>query len=258
MARWDTKFKTRLAVNNILTALDGRYVDDGRLVLYPIRAGWRWYRGGLWYRKDWEKSDSCISDIERTKQVVFGAMQGLTECLSFTVETEEDFHDGWLPTLDLKLKVDDANQVMYSFFEKPTGSDKCLQAETALNHNRLIRSLANEVMRRLANMSKHIHQKEKISVLDTFSQKMINSGHSLAVRRRIIASGVSGHLRKVARCEKEGKPFHRTAASSARTRKIKKLTGKQSWFKNRSGGERTCEEEGEAKVPGREDHTNEV
>ena len=66
---------------------------------------------------------------------MFGAMQGLTKCLSFTVETEEDFSDGWLPTLDLKLRVNDDNQVEYSFFAKPTASDRCLQATTALNHN---------------------------------------------------------------------------------------------------------------------------
>ena len=164
MDRWDTKFKTRLSVNNILTELDGRYVVDGRLALYPVRAGWRWYRGGLWYRRDWERADQDISGIERTKQMVYGAMQGLTDCLSFTVETEEDFHDGWLPTLDLKLKVDEANQVIYSFFEKPTGSDKCLQADTGLNQNCLIRSLSYEVMRRLANMSTH-----STEVLDPFS-----------------------------------------------------------------------------------------
>ena len=47
MARWDQKFKERLKMANIRSELDGRYVDDGRLVLYPIRSGWRWHKGGL-------------------------------------------------------------------------------------------------------------------------------------------------------------------------------------------------------------------
>ena len=68
--------------------------------------------------------DRDVSDIERTKRVVHDAMQGLTDCLTFTVETEEDFPNGWLPTLDLELKVDDKNQIQYSFFEKPTGSHR--------------------------------------------------------------------------------------------------------------------------------------
>ena len=160
-------------------------------------------------------------------------MQGLTNCLTFTVETEEDFEDGWLPTLDLKLRVNGVNQIVYSFFEKPTGSSKCLQANTALNQNCMMRSLNNEVMRRLANMSEHIPIVERVAVLDNFCQKMTNSGHLLEVVRRTMVSGIKGHLRKADRCRKEGKPFHRTAAASAKTRKIKKFMQKQSWFKTK-------------------------
>ena len=161
MSRWDQKLKQRMVDSNISSEADGRYVDDGRLILYPIRSGWRWHRGGLWFRADWEKEDLSLSCIERTKRVVYGAMQGLTNCLSFTVETEEDFEDGWLPTLDIKMKVLSDNQIAYSFFSKPTASNKCLQAKTALNQNCLMRSLSNEVMRRLANMSSHVSSKEK-------------------------------------------------------------------------------------------------
>ena len=160
-------------------------------------------------------------------------MQGLTDCLTFTVETEEDFEDGWLPTLDIKLRVDEENQIQYTFFEKPTGSDKCLQASTALNQNCLVRSLNNEVMRRLGNMSDHIQMSDKVEVLDKFCQKMTNSGHTLEVVRRSMISGLRGHLRKVERCKQEGKPFHRTAAASARSRKTKKLMQKQNWFKSK-------------------------
>ena len=77
MARWDIKYKERLAAANILTELDGRYVDDGRLVLYPVRAGWRWFQDGLWFRREWEQADKGVSYIERTKVIVYGAMQGL-------------------------------------------------------------------------------------------------------------------------------------------------------------------------------------
>ena len=186
MARWDQKFKSRLEQVNIKSELDGRYVDDGRLVLYPLRAGWRWHRGGLWYREDWEVQDSVLSDIERTKRAVYGAMQGLTACLSFTVETEEDFHDGWLPTLDIKLKVTEENQVAYTFLSKPTASNKCLQADTALNHNCIMRSLSNEVMRRLANISSHMGTEEKVRVMDSYSVMMVSSGHGVDVVRKSI------------------------------------------------------------------------
>ena len=70
---------------------DRRYVDDARVYLYPIRGGWRWESGDLWYKKEWEEEDALISPTEKTKRVVYGSMQGLTKCLAFTAETSEDF-----------------------------------------------------------------------------------------------------------------------------------------------------------------------
>ena len=165
---------------------------------------------------------------------MLGAMQGLTSCLAFTVETEEDFTDGWLPTLDIKLRVLEDNQIAYTFFTKPTASNKCLQADTALNHNCVVRSLSNEVMRRLANMSSHVGLGERVKVMDEYSLMMVTSGHGMEVVRQSLVSGMKGHVRKVARCIKEGKPFHRCASASAQSRKSKKLTQKSSWFKNKA------------------------
>ena len=42
--------------------------------------------------------------------------------------------------------------------------------------------------------------KEKVAVLDIFSQKMTNSGHVEDVVRRSMVSGIKGHIRKVERC----------------------------------------------------------
>ena len=88
--------------------------------MYPIIAGWRWLGSGLWYTKECEREDELLSPIERTKRVVFGRMNGLTECLAFTVETEEESGDGWLPTLGFKLRVNAQNIIDYAFYEKPT------------------------------------------------------------------------------------------------------------------------------------------
>ena len=82
-------------------------------------------------------------------------------------------------------------------------------------------------------MSRHISIKDKVEVMDKYAQKMTNSGHGLDVIRRTISNGLKGHLRKVERCRLEKKPFHRSCALSAKDRRTKKLTQKQSWFKNK-------------------------
>merc|ERR1711940_165359 len=87
MGRWDIKWKERLAESKIEMEDDGRYVDDARSYLYPVRPGWRWEDGELWFRKEWEKEDELLSPIERTKRVVQESMVGVTKCLKFTTET---------------------------------------------------------------------------------------------------------------------------------------------------------------------------
>ena len=65
MERWDMKWKERIKSNNIELEEDGRYVDDTRAYLYPIRAGWRWEEGSLWFRKEWEREDELLSPMKR-------------------------------------------------------------------------------------------------------------------------------------------------------------------------------------------------
>ena len=130
MAKWDIKWKARMDRMNIKVEDDGRYVDDARVFMYPLRPGWRWEKDELWFSKEWEREDAFLTPTERTKRAVHGSMQGLTSCLAFTVETVEDFEDGWLPTLDFKIRVNQFNQIEYSFYEKPMASNRCLQADT--------------------------------------------------------------------------------------------------------------------------------
>ena len=59
-----------MADNNISITFDGFYVDDGRIVMFSIRAGWRWCDGSLWFCEDWAEEDKHKSPTERTKDVI--------------------------------------------------------------------------------------------------------------------------------------------------------------------------------------------
>ena len=103
--------------------LNTRYMDDGRTAMPPIRPGWRWINGSLLFNLKWEREDQELTDIEITKRVILGTLNGVEDYLRFTIETEEDFMDRWLPTLDTKLRVDGSNQVLHGFYEKPTNAN---------------------------------------------------------------------------------------------------------------------------------------
>jgi hypothetical protein len=227
--------ENKIKSSNLELEEDGRYVDDARAYLYSVKPGWRWEEGALWYRKEWEKEDVLLSPTEKTRRVIHGSMVGVTKCLKFTAETSEDFDDGWLPTLDFKLRISATNIIEYSFFEKPTASNRCLQEDTALNQNSLIMALSNEVGRRLDNCSPTVPIQDKVAILDTFSQKMINSGHSIKTVRVILMGGIKGFQRRVARSQERGEPIHRSSNQSAKARRTKKLLARTQWFRKDEG-----------------------
>ena len=88
----------------------------------------------------------------------------------------------------------------------PTAYNRCLQEDTALNHNSLIMALSNEVGRRLDSYSSSMPNKERVDALDKFSQKLVNSGHAVKTIRTILVGGIKGYKRKVARCPGQVQP----------------------------------------------------
>ena len=53
MCRWDRLWKELMVNNNITIEGYWRYMDDGRVFLYPIKAGCRWKDGELQYSDKW-------------------------------------------------------------------------------------------------------------------------------------------------------------------------------------------------------------
>ena len=177
MARHSIMWAKLVEENNINTSFIGFYVDDGRIIMYSLRPGWRWFNGGLWYREDWEQEEKFLSPTERTKNMISRTLGDIVDCLEFTVETPEDYPDNWLPTLDISMHMNSENQLQYRFFEKPTASKVCLQADTALSQNCLVQSLVQDIIRRMLNCSSHTDIETRCQIIDKFAQKMFNSGH---------------------------------------------------------------------------------
>ena len=215
-----------------------RYMDDIRMILPPFKCGWRWVEGNIMYCKRWEIEDVNLSAIERTRRVLAGSMEKIEPYLRFTTETEEDFRDGWLPTLDTAVKVSPQNKILFRFYEKPTNSNRTLDKRTAMGEDQKIQVLTQEVVRRLGNTTEDLSNEDYVTILDDFSQKLCNSGYGVDQIRRIMVAGIKGWGGRVNRCRQEGRRLRRTARESKELRMRTKLTGKTSWFKKRGGQKR--------------------
>ena len=231
MKVWDDKWLARLSELRVRIEEAIRYMDDGRTALFRFKHGWRWCMGSIKFCKRWEEEDAGLSGLEVTKRILAGTMGGLEEYLTFTMETEEDFQNTWLPTLDTELKVDHKNIVMYRFFEKPTNPNTVLHFRTAMAEDSKIRSLTNEVIRRLLTTGEMISDSTRCQILDRFAQKMMNSGYGLKQIRRVILGGIKGYEKMVKKSKEGGRSLHRSSGESSTARARKKLTEKSEWFR---------------------------
>ena len=231
MQLFDIKWGEKLRMMGITTWLNFRYVDDSRSLLPPIKAGWRWRDNQLIFTKRWELEDRHVSGEHRTKEILKMSMMGVKDYLSFTVESGEEYEGGWLPTLDVSLRVEKDNSVQFKFYEKATCSKKTVQKDSAMEENSKIQTVSNDLVRRLSNTRGSMGADEQCKVVDGYAQKLVNSGYQLDQVRKILVNGIKGFEGRKARCAREGRKLYRTAKESMGARYRKKLLAKTCWYK---------------------------
>ena len=224
-------------------------MDDGRAVLYPVRPGWRWTGKELEWCRKWEIEDAELTPTERTSRALEGSMKGIMGFLEFTMETGDQFEDGWLPTLDTSLSVDEHNQVLYRFYQKPMASRQALHKNTAMAENAKMQSLANDLTRRMLTTSESLPTSVRLGVVDDYAQILVNSGHGIQSARKSCSSGLLFYEKRLYESKRPGgKPLHQSEKQSRGKRVWKKMTGKTDWYKdetNKRKLEDVQEEEGD-------------
>ena len=114
-------------------------------------------------------------------------------------------------------------------------SNVSVQRMSAMEEKSKMKTLSNDLIRRLLNTSERLGLEDRIKVVDKYSQKLLNSGFKIEQVRTIVVNGVKGYERKVKESRRPGgRRLHRTSAESRGARIRKKLLVKTEWFKKRS------------------------
>ena len=205
MKVWDDKWLGRLEDLMIRIEAATRYMDDGRTAIHPFHHGWRWspLEQSVRYCEKWRMEDKNLSPMEVTKRILHGTMTGIDSFLEFTMETGEDF-DGWLPSLDTNLTVEENNIINYKFYEKPMSANTVLHARTAMSEDAKIRCLSNDLTRRMLTTSERVSNSVRREIVDEYAQKLLNSGYSREVTKRIVVAGLKGYEKKLRNSKKPG------------------------------------------------------
>ena len=217
------------------------YVDDirksGTCVRLGLRfivgAGWKWSEAD--YQEDLEMRRTGESRNSRMVRICMPLVNSINQDLEFTSETPEDFDGKRLPTLDFEIWQEKDGKINHNYFQKDMKNPFQIMKRSAISQHSKISITSNELLRRLGNTnSKNVDNDESSKVVETFIKEMKHSEYSRKEVKEVVCSAITGWKRKVARREKEGQSYYKSARSTLVTRCMKKLTEKTNWHKRSS------------------------
>ena len=184
-------------------------------------------------------SNTNLKPLKSTSKADFQPYESTSKGLNrvdmkFTVETADDFETGFLPTLDMQIRMLSNGEIIYKFYEKPMANQLCILESAAMAQEAKASILVQEVCRRLLNTSELIDQSTRDSILTEFDLKMERSGYPEDRRRDIMRRGMIKYERMRKEEKEGGRRLHRPAASSCLERSKKKQTESKTWWKNRN------------------------
>ena len=183
-----------------------------------------------------------LMDNSEFRSLLLKVFEGVNRDLEFTLEMPEDFPDSWLPTLDTSLKLE-GGKIVYRYFEKPMASKFCLMRRSAISWNTKRASLTQEVRRRTSNTYRDLDEDERDKIFLNFLTKLETSGYARKEARDIIKDGLLGHERML---QRTGGIAHRNMSRGRMSRILKKMTGRENWYKSKTSTSTSTSNNGDA------------
>jgi len=232
MCKWDNTWAVLMKRSCLILLIFYRYVDDLRLCLRPLNKGWFWQKNEWIY--DPERPDHRDT-VTRTIEEIHKSINSVWDFLEFTTESQIDFQDGTLPTLDFKTCIKRNGYVAYEFFSKPMSRNNVLTYGTALSRTCIFSSLRQDLVRRLSNTDLSLGPEVRLKLISQFIQLMVNSGHRFQFIKAVVLQALSKFVYMVERNalpsdNKKYSPLHRPVTFDSVRRKLCKYTEHATWY----------------------------
>ena len=210
-----------------------RYIDDIRLYMFPIRDGWHWTCEGWKFSENQSCGEGDL--VKRTSNELGNSLNTLVDFLKFTTESERDYENGLLPTLDTETKVMEDGTIYFRFYSKPMSNNIVIQRGTALPQNTIFSALRQEMIRRLYNSCPLIDLDSKLMIIEAYIQKLVNSGHKFPFIKAVILQGITKHKAMVDRSNlklenKKYLPLYRPRNYKTEERLMMKYVDAMVWY----------------------------
>ena len=234
MCLWDTRWAREQFNQGLSTLLFVRYVDDLRIYLNTINKGWFWENEKWIFDSKRGEEDERTPEV-RTREEINKSFDGIFECLNFTTETQNDFKQGTLPTLDVQTKTSPEGTIDFRHFTKEMASNILLEANTALSKSTIFSALRQDLIRRLLNTRRETDWSTRINIIEEYTQLLANSGHKYSFAKAVILQAITKYEFMVERAnlpstDKKHIPLYRERIFDQPARKILKYITPLVWY----------------------------
>ena len=154
-----------------------------------------------------EQEDRIPMDL-RTAKIFQDVGNSILQYIDLTVDAPSNYNDGWMPLLDLKVKIKN-KEILYCHYRKPMCNSRLILARSALPTKTKMTTAVCEGLRILHNTSSSLGWDFAASELSDLALRLKQSGYSERFRGEVIRSAIIGHERKVERESIGGRPVHR-------------------------------------------------
>ena len=242
MENWARQYMKILLDSRIEVKLLAGYVDDGRQVTSVLEKGMKFNEESkkfeycpVAYKEDMSKEREGETNNQRMARRCNPAMNIINNDLKFTTESQEDFEQERLPTLDFEMWMkENNNQIGHSYFQKTMKTPYVLMERSGTSYHQKFQILSNELCRRLSNIQiEQIEKKEVLQKIEQFIKELKNSGYRRKQSRELVIAGIKGWETKIKKRKRQGIPFYRPAQTTVETRLRKELLEKENWYKEK-------------------------
>ena len=165
--------------------------------------------------------------------VMLEIANSLVPYLQFTLDCPSQHTSGWMPLLDLEVRVaTDNNSIDFRFYSKPCSSKYVMLQNSAMPARTKMSTLTQEVIRRLRNTRSTLPWDDyHAPILTELCRKMQRSGYSQEYRGEVVRAGVAGYERQVEASRRGTKPLYRPREWKKEERRKAKMLKKVAWYR---------------------------
>ena len=220
---WARKMKQNLATLNVTPGLFQIFVDDQTIVTKAFPPGTRLIDGRLVIVEDQIEADLNVPADLRTATIFQTISNSICDFLQVTIDCPSQHESGFMPVLDIQIKIGPNNKIIHKFYKKPISTKKVILATSALPSNVKRASLTEGALRRLRYTDRSLPWNEVADILSEYSNELRLSGYDHKFRAEIMEAAVKGFRNQCAAAAAGGTPLFRPRWHERQTRRKKEV-----------------------------------